>query len=164
MNHSAALFFFRLLIFFAGLFNTALAQTAFPYDTRSDSISIVHYNVHLDLQDFSTFILKGHTQVIFKPQVNNITEIKLDLMGPTVDSIHDANGNLLAFAPAPLGFRVNLGNTFNIGDSTSIEVFYHGTTVQDPTFGGFYFNSAYAYNIGVSLDDIPHNYGITWFR
>ena len=163
MNHSAALFSFRLLIFFAGLFNTAFAQTAFPYDTRSDSISIVHYNVHLDLQDFSTFVLKGHTQVIFKPQVNNITEIKLDLMGPTVDSVHDANGNLLTFTPAPLGFKVNLGNTFNSGDSTSIEVFYHGTTVQDPTFGGFYFNAAYAYNVGVSLDDIPHNYGKTWF-
>lgn len=163
MNRSAALIFIPLLIFVASFVTTASAQTTFPHDTRYDSISIEHYNVHLDLQDFSTFILKGHTQVIFKPKVNNITEIKLDLMGPTVDSVHDANGNLLTFTPAPLGFKVNLGTAFNIGDSTSIEVFYHGTTVQDPTFGGFYFNSAYAYNVGVSLDDIPHNYGKTWF-
>jgi hypothetical protein len=163
MNHSAARFSFCLLILIAGLFNTAKAQTSFPYDTRSDSISIEHYNVHLDLRDFSTFILKGHTEISIEPLVNNITEIKLDLMGPTVDSVHDANGNLLSFTAAPLGFKVNLGATFNIGDSTSIEVFYHGTTVQDPTFGGFYFNSTYAYNVGVSLDDIPHNYGKTWF-
>nr|WP_294858415.1 M1 family aminopeptidase [uncultured Fluviicola sp.] len=164
MNRSAALLGFRLfLLFCAGLFNTAIAQTSFPYDTRSDSISIEHYNVHLDLRDFSTFILKGHTEISIEPLVNNITEIKLDLMGPSVDSVRDANGNLLSFTAAPLGFKVNLGGSFNIGDSTSIEVFYHGTTVQDPTFGGFYFNSAYAYNVGVSLDDIPHNYGKTWF-
>lgn len=164
MNRSATLLCFRLILLFsAGLFKTAIAQTSFPYDTRSDSISIEHYNVHLDLRDFSTFILKGHTEISIEPLVNNISEIRLDLMGPTVDSVHDINGNLLSFTPAPLGFKVNLGATFNIGDSTSIEVFYHGTTVQDPTFGGFYFNSAYAFNVGVSLDDIPHNYGKTWF-
>lgn len=163
MNRSTLLHVRLIALSFIGLFNTANAQTSFPYDTRSDSISIEHYNVHLDLRDFSTFILKGQTQIIFEPLVNNITEIKLDLMGPTVDSVHDANDNLLSFTPAPLGFKVNLGGSYNIGDSTSIEVFYHGTTVQDPTFGGFYFNSAYAYNVGVSLDDIPHNYGKTWF-
>jgi hypothetical protein len=134
MIHSAARFSFLLLILIAGLWNTAHAQTPFPYDTRSDSISIKHYNVHLDLRDFSTFVIKGRTEIGFKPNVNNITEIKLDLMGPAVDSVHDANGNNLAFTPAPLGFKVNLGTAYNIGDSTSIEVFYHGTTVQDPIF------------------------------
>lgn len=163
MNRSVALFFVPFLLSVASFFNTASAQTSFPYDTRSDSISIEHYSIHSDLRDFTTFILKGKTQIIFKPLVNNITEIKLDLMGPTVDSVHDANGNLLSFTPAPLGFKVDLGTTFNIGDSTSISIFYHGATVQDPTFGGFYFNSAYAFNVGVSLDDIPHNYGKTWF-
>lgn len=155
---------FRLiLIFLAGLFNTAVAQTTFPHDTRSDSISIEHYNVHLDVRDFNTFILKGRTQILFTPLVNNISKIKLDLTGVAIDSVHDANGNLLSFTTAPLGYKINLGATYNIGNSTSIEVFYHGTTVQDPSFGGFYFNSSYAYNVGVSLDDIPHNYGKTWF-
>lgn len=164
MKRSATILWFRLILLSStGLFNTAIAQTSFPYDTRSDSISIEHYNVQLDLRDFSTFVLKGQTRVTFEALVNNITEIKLDLMGPAVDSVHDANGNILSFASAPLGFKVNLGAALNTGDSTSIEVFYHGTTVQDPTFGGFYFNSSYAYNVGVSLDDIPHNYGKTWF-
>lgn len=147
----------------AALFNTAFAQTSFPHDTRSDSISIDHYNVHLDVRDFSTFVLKGHTQIMFTPLVNNISEIRLDLIGPAIDSVHDASGNLLSFTAAPLGYKINLGGTYNVGNSTSIEVFYHGTTVQDPSFGGFYFNSSYAYNVGVSLDDIPHNYGKTWF-
>lgn len=163
MKLTTLLRFQLIILLSAGFFRTADAQTTFPYDTRSDSISIEHYTIHTDVRDFTTFILKGHTQIIFEPLVNNITEIRLDLIGPTVDSVHDANGNLLSFSPETLGFKVNLGTTYNSGDSTAIEVFYHGTTVQDPTFGGFYFNSSYAFNVGVSLDDIPHNYGKTWF-
>ena len=41
------------------------AQTAFTYDTRSDSISIEHYNIHTDVRDFTTLVLKVHTQIIF---------------------------------------------------------------------------------------------------
>lgn len=153
-----------LLLAFSLLFgNLCSAQTVFPHDTRSDSIAIEQYTIELDVRDFTTFVLKGHTEVIFEPLVNGISEIRLDLMGPAVDSVTDPSGNLLTFAAAPLGFVVDLGAAFNAGDSTSIHVYYHGTTVQDPTFGGFYFNSSYAYNVGVSLDDIPHNYGKTWF-
>lgn len=161
----ATLGFHVMLAFFASAFvaATATAQTPFPYDTRSDSIAIQHYNVHLDVRDFSTFVLKGRTQVIFEPLVNNISKLRLDLIGLAIDSVHDASGNLLSFAPVQLGYVINLGATYNAGNPAAIEVFYHGTTVQDPTFGGFYFNSTYAYNVGVSLDDIPHNYGKTWF-
>lgn len=145
------------------LFSNASAQTVFPHDTRSDSIDVRHYDIRLDLRDFTTFILKGQTYVGFKPLVNGIDEIRLDLLGLTVDSIKDQSGNLLTFTTQAESFIANLGATFNTGDSTGIEVFYHGNPVEDPSFGGFYFNSAFAYNVGVSLEDIPHNYGKTWF-
>lgn len=163
MKQLIRLNFCLLLASFICLSVTSNAQTIFPHDTRSDSISIEHYTVRLDVRDFTTFVLKGQTEVIFEPLVNGISEIRLDLLGLTVDSIHDPNGNLLNYAAAPLGLSIDLGTTFNAGDSTSIELFYHGNTVQDPTFGGFYFNASYAYNVGVSLEDIPHNYGKTWF-
>jgi aminopeptidase N len=160
MKHLPALLFSAIVCFLT--LNTS-AQTAFPYDTRSDSIDIRHYDIQLDVRDFTTFVLKGQTYVGFKPLVNGISEIKLDLLGLTVDSIKDPNGNLLAFTTQTASFTADLGATFNQGDSTGIEVFYHGNPVEDPEFGGFYFNSAYAYNVGVSLQDIPHNYGKTWF-
>lgn len=140
-----------------------LMAQPYAYDTRSDSIAIAHYDIRLDLRDFTTFILHGHTSVGFEPLVNNIQEISLDLMGLTVDSVQDVNGNNLTFTTYTNGFTVDLGATYNSGDSTGIEVFYHGNPVEDATFGGFYYNSTYAYNIGVSLSDIPHNYGKTWF-
>jgi aminopeptidase N len=160
MKHLPVLLFSAIVCFLT--LNTS-AQTAFPYDTRSDSIDIRHYDIQLDVRDFTTFVLKGQTYVGFKPLVNGISEIKLDLLGLTVDSIKDPNGNLLAFTTQTASFTADLGATFNQGDSTGIEVFYHGNPVEDPEFGGFYFNSAYAYNVGVSLQDIPHNYGKTWF-
>lgn len=163
MNGSALRRLFSILLIGAGIFQTAIAQTSFPYDTRSDSISIEHYNINVDLRDFTTFVLHGHTEVQFTPLVNTISSIRLDLMGLAVDSVHDASGNLLTFTSAPSSVNVQLGTTYNTGNATSIEVFYHGNPVQDPTFGGFYFNSSYAYNVGVSLEDIPHNYGKTWF-
>jgi aminopeptidase N len=142
---------------------TLRGQVVFPHDTRADSIQIEHYNIHLDVTDFSTFVLSGSADVIFQPLVNGITAIDLDLLGLGVDSVKDANGNLLSFNNQGLGFRTQLGNTYNIGDSTLITVYYHGDPVQDVSFGGFYYNASFAYNIGISLSDIPHNYGKTWF-
>lgn len=155
----------KQLLVLLGLIVSGLvsAQTPYPYDTRSDSIAITHYDIRLDLRDFTTFILYGHTSVNFEPIVNNIQEIRLDLMGLTVDSVQDINGNNLTFTTHTNGFTVDLGATYNTGDATGIQVYYHGNPVEDAVFGGFYFNSTYAYNVGVSLNDIPHNYGKTWF-
>jgi len=146
-----------------GVYTNTFAQTVFPHDTRSDSVDIKHYNIHLNLTDFSTYVLKGNTEVVFKPLVNGINFIDLDLLGLTVDSIKDAGGSPLTWSNHGLGFRVNLGTTYNIGDSTQIAIYYHGNAITDPTFGGFYWNSNYAFSIGISLEDIPHNYGKTWF-
>jgi aminopeptidase N len=162
MKHYTHLFF-SLLLTSCCFQQPAYAQTVFPHDTRSDSISIEHYTIHLDTRDFTTFILKGHTEVIFEPLVNGITEIQLDLLGLAVDSIQDPNGLPLTFTSNASGFTVDLGTTFGTGDSTSIHVYYHGSPVSDPTFGGYYYTSQFAYNVGISLDDIPHNYGKTWF-
>lgn len=152
-----------LLIVFIGLGPLSYSQTVWPHDTRADSIDIKHYNLYLDITDFSTFVLKGNTDVIFKPLVNGISNIDLDLIGLGVDSVKDASGNPLTFSAHGLGFRVNLGATYNIGDSTQISVYYQGNPVIDPVFGGFYWNITYAFSIGISLDAIPHNYGKTWF-
>jgi aminopeptidase N len=146
-----------------GSFTLSYSQVVFPHDTRSDSIDIKHYDLHLDIRDFTTYILKGNADVSFKPLVNGISFIDLDLLGLTVDSVKNNVGDPLSYTMQGNGFRVNLGATYNTGDSTLISVYYHGHPVTDPSFGGFYWNATYAFSIGVSLDDIPHNYGKTWF-
>ncbi|MDL2262981.1 M1 family metallopeptidase, partial [Bacteroidales bacterium OttesenSCG-928-I21] len=57
-----------------------------------------------------------------------------------------------------------LTEQFNENDEIELSVYYHGNPVKDPSgFGGFYFSSDYAFNMGVAISDIPHNYGKTWF-
>lgn len=157
------LFLSALLLSMVDWHINSYAQTTFPHDTRSDSVDIEHYNIRLNLTDFTTYVLKGNTDIVFQPLVNGISFLDLDLLGLTVDSIKDSGGNPLTWNNHGLGFRVDLGTTYNTGDSSQITVFYHGNPVTDPTFGGFYWNSIYAFSIGVSLSAIPHNYGKTWF-
>jgi hypothetical protein len=149
------------LFLFAG--PSLKAQYLYPYETKVDSINIVHYEIHADITDFATQQLYAHTRVHFKPLVNGINKIDLDLVGLTVDSIKDPAGNLLTSTPYTLGYRVNLASTFNLGDSTWVEFYYHGHPLSDPSFGGFYFTSLFAFAVGIDIDDVPHNNGKTWY-
>jgi len=55
-------------------------------------------------------------------------------------------------------------STFNTGDSFTLRIVYHGHPLQlNGDFGGFYWTSLYAFNIGVSFLADPHNYGRVWF-
>ncbi len=46
----------------------------------------------------------------------------------------------------------------------SFSIFYSGQPAQDPSgWGGFYFTSSYAYNIGVGFAVKPHSFGRAWF-
>ena len=163
-KHTSTLFS-CVLLFFIFLLTTrhAKAQYLYPYETRVDSIDILHYDIHLDVTDFTTFQLYAHTKVHFRPKVNGISFIDLDLIGLGVDSIIGPSGNLLTHTPLTLGHRINLGTTYNLGDTTSLEVYYHGAPISDPNFGGFYFNSQFAFAVGIDIDAVPHNYGKTWF-
>ena len=50
------------------------------------------------------------------------------------------------------------------GDSASVSVKYRGRpTISTGSFGGFYFENDYAYNLGIDLIGDPHNFGRSWF-
>jgi aminopeptidase N len=56
-----------------------------------------------------------------------------------------------------------LGAIYNIGDTFTVKVAYHGIPQIDPSgFGGFSFASGYAYNLGVGFSADPHVYGRVW--
>lgn len=138
--------------------------TPYPYDTRSDSIDLVHFTINLNITDFTNKVLTGYTEIRFTPLVNNIQQIRLDLMTLMVDSvIWVSDGSSLGFNQVSEALNISFPSTQNISDTNNFRVYYHGVPSHDPTFGGFYFQSGFAYSVGVSLSDIPHNYGRTWF-
>lgn len=130
---------------------------------RSDTIDILNYNISLEITDFTNKVIKGNTVVKFTPKINGINKINLDLLMLTIDSVEIAGTNLsYSYNDTLLG--VNLPAAYNISDTVLLKVSYHGTPQGDASgWGGFYFQSGYAYNLGVGFAALPHTYGRVWF-
>lgn len=53
--------------------------------TRADTLNILHYDIHLDIMNFSAEQIKGYTEVSITPRVNNLSTIALDLLKLKID-------------------------------------------------------------------------------
>lgn len=127
----------------------------------SDSIHVVHYNLNLDIRDFSTHTIYGQANITMVPKINDLNRINLDLQGLTVDSVI-VNNMSRSFSQS--GSKLNISTTpLSHGDTANVRVFYHGVPIQDSRWGGFYFSGEYCYNMGVAFDYQPHNFGRCWF-
>jgi hypothetical protein len=130
---------------------------------RSDTVDILNYTINLNITDFTTNVIKGNTQVKFTPKINGVTKLNLDFLMLTVDSIK-VGATLLTSSYNDTLLQINLPITYNINDTATATVYYHGTPQGDASgWGGFYFQSGYAYNLGVGFAALPHNYGRVWY-
>lgn len=129
---------------------------------RSDTVDIRNYNISLNITDFTTNTINGNTIVTFAPKLNGVTQLRLDLLELDVDSVQ-MNGSNVGFTYNDTLLNITLDLTYNIGDTQTVTVFYKGAPVADASWGGFYYQSGYAYNLGVGFDALPHTYGRVWF-
>jgi hypothetical protein len=130
---------------------------------RSDTIDILNYQINLEIIDFSNKRIKGNCRLAFKVLQNNINTLSLDLLRMTIDSIK-GNNQILSYSYNDTLLIVNLPNTLNTNDNDTIIVYYNGQPVMDASgWGGFYFQSGYAFNLGVGFAANPHNFGRVWF-
>jgi hypothetical protein len=127
----------------------------------SDTIDILHYTVKLNITDFTSDTIRGGTIVKMTPRINGVTTLPLDLLHMHIDSISNGVG-LLFYSYNDTLLNISLPGAMNIGDTADIAVWYHGKPQLDPgpnVWGGFYFQSPYAYNLGVSFNADPHCFG-----
>jgi hypothetical protein len=130
---------------------------------RSDTIDILKYTINLNITDFTTDTLRGNTFIQFVPKKNNIKTISLDLLHMQMDSIRIGTASL-SYSFNDTLLIVQLPSTANIGDTSTIRIYYHGKPIIDASgWGGFYFQSGFAYNLGVGFAANPHNYGRVWY-
>jgi Peptidase family M1 domain/Secretion system C-terminal sorting domain/Peptidase M1 N-terminal domain len=132
--------------------------------TNSDSVNVLHYNIHIDTLSSVTDTLAAHTEVILKPLYNSMDRFTLDLLELNVDSIK-VNGAVASWNYNDTLLVVLSPSAYNTTDSVRIMVWYNGVPQTDGSgWGGFYLNnSLYAYNLGVGFDADPHTYGRVWF-
>lgn len=129
---------------------------------KSDSIDVLNYEIRLKI-NFTTYNVSGFTELKIVPKKNNLNSIALDLLKLSVDSVIQNNNNL-SYTYNDTTINAILSQSFNTSDTFYIKIYYHGKPVMDPSgFGGYYFSSGYAYNIGVAFQDNPHNYGKVWY-
>lgn len=133
-----------------------------PGNLRSDTLDVLNYAISLDMTLMNSQQIRSICTVHFRSKMDNINWINLDLLNLQVDSIKADNLHL-DFDHTNALLQVQLPVTISTGDDYQITVYYHGTPSTDAAFGGFYFQSGYAYNLGVAFSDDPHNYGRAWF-
>lgn len=130
---------------------------------RSDTFEIIHYTIHLDVTDFSGGTLEGWCDVDFVPKMDGLSHINLDLEQLVVDNVESGGMGLDFRHEGPL-LQCLFDQELVMGDTVRLRVHYGGTPMTSESgFGGFYFESGYAYNLGIGLDDKPHNYGRAWY-
>ena len=130
---------------------------------RSDTIDVLKYTINLNITSFIDSTISGNTEIKFTPKLNSVNTINLDLLMLTIDSIKSGTSTLPYLYDDTL-LSVTLPQLYNIGDTTSITVYYHGHPQGDASgWGGFYFENGYAFNLGVGFDAQPHNYGRVWY-
>jgi aminopeptidase N len=132
-------------------------------NSRSDSVDVLEYRIHLDVTDYTGKTISGWCVVSFKSKIENLPFIDLDLLQLNVDSVTQ-DGQPLAFGYNDTTLRVNLASVLHTGDSADVIVYYRGTPVQDSGgWGGWYWSGNLSFCLSVALTDLPHNFGRSWF-
>ncbi|MEZ4888814.1 MAG: M1 family aminopeptidase [Chitinophagales bacterium] len=137
------------------------AKTTAMADAREDSFGITHYDISLDVTDFENRIIAGNCKILMFTKVNDIQRIELDLESLLVEKV-EINGEPATFTQQSPKLYIDLKGSFAAGQFLEVNVFYAGKP-QSVSFGGFYFSSNYAYNLGVGIGVDPPNYGRAWF-
>ncbi|MCB0789194.1 MAG: hypothetical protein KDB75_07815, partial [Flavobacteriales bacterium] len=128
---------------------------------RSDTFDIQHYDIRIDVTDYSGKSITASTQVVFTPRMTGQDFIRFDLYQLTVDSVTHSSGPLV-FTHDGEYLKVDLPSV-QVGVSDTLTVHYHGDPYREPNWGGFYFESQYIYNLGIGLTTIPPNFGKVWY-
>jgi aminopeptidase N len=101
--------------------------------SRSDhNIDVTYYALNLRLSTAPNF-LGGRVTIRATSQIDNLTNVQLDLAAPmSVDSVR-VDGSNSTFTRQPDAVTINLGRPYARGEMITLDVNYRGT----PTGGGF---------------------------
>lgn len=132
-------------------------------DQRSDSIDILHTTLDVTITDFINKRIEGIAAIKFKPKVTGVTELRLDLLNMTVENV-SISGTFFLWGYDSKTITITFAGELDANTEYQVDIVYGGKPVQDASgWGGFYWQTGYAYNLGVGFAADPHNYGRAWF-
>lgn len=128
--------------------------------SRLDTMDILHHEIFLDFTAFSSATFKGISTMQVR-LVQPTSQLHFDLEALTVDSVK-VDGMTMPFDWVAQGFVIQNAGAWVNPDTLEVQVWYGGHPMTDGSWGGFYYNSQYAYNMGVGFDSDPHCLGRAW--
>lgn len=131
--------------------------------SRSDTFDIHHYEVDLDVTDYSGASMQAHCAIDLSILETGSGSIWFDLLEMNVDSVLvDGTPEAYTHLDGRLTIDAPSGGVFTAGDEHLINIYYSGDPASDPYWGGVYFASNYIYHMGIGLTSIPPNFGKAW--
>jgi hypothetical protein len=137
-------------------------SSSFGTSWISDTVSAIHYTIHLNEIDFVNKEIKAQADVLLESKIDNLDQITLELQALTVDSVFLDGIMTITFNQSGHFLYVPLQSNLNSGETLTVSVFYQGQPFHEG-WGGFHWSGDYAFNLGVGFESIPHNLGKTWF-
>lgn len=131
-------------------------------DTRSDSLHILNYDISIGIRNNINNLIDGTTNIKFISKVNNLQNVRIDLLKLNISSVNINGVNQLYTKNDSVVF-IQLNQSRNIGDTFILQIVYNGQAQKDPKWGGFYFDGTNMYNMGVGFVVDPHCFGRCWF-
>jgi hypothetical protein len=128
----------------------------------SDTLSALHYEIHLTEVDFVEKTITAKTVVTLQSKIDGLTHATLELLELTVDSVLVNGLPATDYQHISPRLTVPLAAPLNSGDVVEVTVAYHGAPFHE-SWGGFHWSGEYAFNLGVGLNSYPHNLGKAWF-
>ena len=151
----------KLILLYALLGQLLQAQTSFSiYDT----LQVNHSELHFDLRDFKTGILKGDAVISVESKLEKLSFAPLLLQQMQIDSIL-VNGNRVdTYQYNDTLLRIPMVPALKKGEKAQLTIVYHGKPIAF-SFGGLQFNDSLqmAHNMGVAISQSPHSYGRGWY-
>nr|NQU93772.1 hypothetical protein [Bacteroidota bacterium] len=114
----------------------------------SDTLDATYYEIHLNEINTTAKTIDAFTIVTLLSKVDNLTEIKLELLDLTVDEVFVDNQLVNDFEYINPWLIIPLSSPVNTGDEVIVKVAYHGEPFHED-WGGFHFSGSYAFNLGV---------------
>lgn len=162
---------FIVIIILASFPGIASAQSETPGATHhqpnqtlslSDTLDALHYTIYLDEINTTAKTIIARTKVELQSKVDNLQTIKLELRNLTVDQVLVNNIPVTNFMHVADLLAIPLTQPIQNGEQALVEVHYHGAPFYS-SWGGYHFDGAYSFNLGVGISTDPHNLGKAWF-
>ncbi len=139
-----------------------IASSLTYFNLSAQNLDVLHYNLSLSIRNFTQKNIQGNAHILYDLK-QSADSIFFEINKLTVDSVvyHQQKLN---FTQRGDSLWIKFANVIN-PQIDSIQIFYSGEPGKDSgNLGGFYFqDSTYAFNIGVSYYNDPHNFGKAWF-